>query len=90
MVLNPFFYEYYQTKLAEGKTKKQALKSVQRRLVNIIFGMMKYGEDYINPPVAYLDKDKETSITISEDEPAKLNDNQLTHLLKKQATFKYS
>ncbi len=39
--INPLFYEYYRKKLTEGKTKKQALKCVTRRLVNIIWGMMK-------------------------------------------------
>jgi len=49
-VVNPFFYEYYHRKLSEGKTKRQALKSVQRRLVNIIWNMMTYNVPYINPP----------------------------------------
>lgn len=53
VAVNPFFYEYYQKKIAEGKTKKQALKCVQRRLVNVIYGMMKHNEDYINPPVSF-------------------------------------
>ena len=49
-VLNPFFYEYYHKKLSEGKTKRQALKCVQRRLVNIIWTMLTNGENYVNPP----------------------------------------
>jgi len=48
---NPFFYEYYHRKLSEGKTKKQALKCVQRRLVNIIWTMLTHNEEYINPPM---------------------------------------
>jgi len=48
---NPFFYEYYHRKISEGKTKRQALKCVQRRLVNIIWGMLTHGEDYVNPPM---------------------------------------
>ena len=32
---NPLFYEYYHRKLAEGKTKKQVLICIMRRLVNI-------------------------------------------------------
>jgi len=48
---NPFFYEYYQRKVSEGKTKRQALKCVQRRLVNIVWGMLTRGEDYVNPPM---------------------------------------
>jgi transposase len=49
-VINPFFYDYYNKKLSEGKTKRQALKCVQRRLVNIIWGMMAYKTEYLNPP----------------------------------------
>ncbi|MGE5604199.1 MAG: IS110 family transposase [Bacteroidota bacterium] len=48
---NPFFYEYYHKKLQEGKTKGQALKCVQRRLVNIIWRLMYYNQEYINPPM---------------------------------------
>jgi len=46
---NPVFYEYYQKKLAEGKTKQQALICIMRRLVNIIYGMMKHKTAYIMP-----------------------------------------
>jgi len=46
---NPAFYEYYQRKVAEGKTKMQALVCVMRRLVNIIYGMMKNKTEYIMP-----------------------------------------
>ena len=53
-VINVFFYEYYHRKLAEGKTKRQALKCVERRLVNIVWTMLTNGEEYVNPPV--LDK----------------------------------
>jgi transposase len=49
-ILNPFFYNYYHKKISEGKTKKQALKCVERRLVNIIWSMMKHKTEYINPP----------------------------------------
>ncbi len=43
---NPLMYEFYQRKLAEGKTKKQALICVMRRLVNIIYSMMKNKTEY--------------------------------------------
>jgi hypothetical protein len=43
---NPLFYEFYKRKLAEGKTKKQALICVMRRLVNIIYSMMKNKTEY--------------------------------------------
>ena len=36
-------------KMSEGKTGKQALKAVMRRLVNIVYGMMRHKTEYINP-----------------------------------------
>ncbi|WBW95938.1 IS110 family transposase [Oceanirhabdus sp. W0125-5] len=48
---NPAFYDYYQRKIKEGKTKMQALVCIMRRLVNIIFGMMKNKTAYIMPVV---------------------------------------
>ena len=50
-ILNPFIHSYYHRKLSQGKTKRQALKCVQRRLVNIIWRMLMYSEVYINPPL---------------------------------------
>jgi len=50
-MLNAFFYEYYHRKLSEGKTKRQALKCIQRRLVNIIWTMLTNNEEYVNPPL---------------------------------------
>jgi len=50
-VLNHFFYDYYRRKLSEGKTKMQALKCVQRRLVNIVWTMLMNDEEYVNPPM---------------------------------------
>ena len=49
-ILNPFFYHYYKKKISEGKTKGQAIKCVERRLVNIIWRMMTYNMEYLNPP----------------------------------------
>jgi transposase len=48
-IINPYFYDYYHKKQGEGKTKKQALKCVQRRLVNIIWNMLTFGREYENP-----------------------------------------
>ena len=48
---NAFFYEYYHRKMSEGKTKRQALKCVQRRLVNIVWTMLTNNENYVNPPM---------------------------------------
>ena len=50
-IINPFFYDYFHRKMSEGKTKRQALKCVQRRLVNIVWTMLTNGEEYVNPPV---------------------------------------
>jgi transposase len=55
-ILNPFFKEYYERKISEGKTKRQALKSVERRLVNIIWGMLTNNEEYVNPPLIINEK----------------------------------
>ena len=49
-IVNPFFYEYFHRKVSEGKTKAQALKCVERRLVNIVWTMLTNNENYINPP----------------------------------------
>jgi len=49
-VMNSFCYDYYHRKRSEGKTKRQALKCVQRRLVNIIWTMLYNNEEYVNPP----------------------------------------
>ena len=53
-LLNPIFYTYYHKKISEGKVKNQAIKAVQRRLINILYGMMKHNKPYVNPPVRYL------------------------------------
>jgi len=41
-LINPLFYDYYNKKISVGKTKHQALKSVQRRLVNTVYSVMKH------------------------------------------------
>ena len=45
---NDVFYEYFQRKVSEGKSKPQALVCVQRRLVRIIYGMMKNKTAYVH------------------------------------------
>lgn len=47
--VNPIFYEYYKKKLSDGKTEKQALICVMRRLNNIIYGMLKNKTEYRHP-----------------------------------------
>jgi transposase len=61
-VINSFFYDYYHRKRAEGKTKRQALKCVQRRLVNIIWTMLTNREEYVNPPMYDLPKKEKKKI----------------------------
>lgn len=46
---NSVFYLYYNQKLKEGKSKSQALLCIMRRLVRIIYGMMKNKTAYIMP-----------------------------------------
>jgi transposase len=46
---NPILAEYYKKKISQGKTKKQGLKCVMRRLVNIIYRMMKDKTAYREP-----------------------------------------
>lgn len=43
---NVYAKEYFQRKISEGKTKSQALCCLKRRLVNIIFQMLKYKQEY--------------------------------------------
>ena len=43
---HPVFYDYYMRKIGEGKTKSQALVCIMRRLVNIVYGMMKNKTEY--------------------------------------------
>jgi len=50
-IVNPLIHGYYHKKLSEGKTKRQGLKCVQRRLVNIIWRMLMHNEVYQNPPM---------------------------------------
>ncbi len=47
--VNGIFYEYYNKKLSQGKTTNQAIKSVMRRIINIVYGMMKSGKEYVHP-----------------------------------------
>ena len=46
---NKVFREYYLKRVAEGKNKQQALICVSRRLVNIVYGMLKNHTEYREP-----------------------------------------
>jgi hypothetical protein len=48
---NPVMYEYYQKKIREGKTKMQAIVCVMRKLVDIVYSMMKNKSEYIMPDI---------------------------------------
>lgn len=48
---NPVMYQYYRKKQREGRNGKQAMVYVMRRLVNIIYSMMKHKTPYIPPQV---------------------------------------
>lgn len=46
---NAIFIEYYHRKIAEGKNKQQALTCVMRRLINIIYRMLKNNTEFYMP-----------------------------------------
>ncbi len=48
---NPVFHAYYNRKVSEGKTKGQAIICIMRKLVNIIYGMMKNKTEYVMPAI---------------------------------------
>jgi transposase len=50
-IKNPVAYNYYQKKLAEGKARKVALTCLQRRLVDIIYAMMRDNSAYKLPEI---------------------------------------
>jgi transposase len=47
--VNGLFYEYYHRKISQGKTSAQAIKAVTRRVINIVYGLMKSGKSYVHP-----------------------------------------
>jgi len=47
--MNPIFAEYYLKKISEGKTKHQALICVMRRIINIIYNILKNNTEYKIP-----------------------------------------
>lgn len=46
---NPIFLDYYYKKIADGKTKRQSLTCVMRRIINIIFNILKNDVNYEHP-----------------------------------------
>ncbi len=49
---NPYFHAYYEQRLAAGKTKQQAVVCIMRKLVNVIYYMMKTQAAYVIPEVS--------------------------------------
>jgi len=50
--LNPLFRAYYEKRLGEGKKKKQVIICIMRKLVNIIYGMLKNKTEYRLAPLS--------------------------------------
>ena len=48
---NPVVRAYYEKSKAEGKTSQQALICISRRLISIIYGMLKNGKENGMPVV---------------------------------------
>ena len=46
---NAIFLDYYRKKIKDGKTKRQALSCVMRRMINIIYNILKNNVDYEHP-----------------------------------------
>lgn len=49
---NPYFYAYYEQKMKAGKTKQQAIVCIMRKLVNVIYYLMKTKAPYEIPAVS--------------------------------------
>ena len=45
----PIFLEYYYRKRNDGKTKHQSIICIMRRIINIIFFMLKHDKEYFSP-----------------------------------------
>ncbi|WP_312071750.1 hypothetical protein [Anaerotignum propionicum] len=58
-VRNPIFRDYYDRKLAEVKNAKLVLVSIARRLVNIIYGMLKNKTEYRLPSIETVEEANE-------------------------------
>jgi transposase len=50
---NPYYYEYYQQKMLAGKTKTQAIICLMRKLVDVVYALMKNKTAYVKPTVQY-------------------------------------
>lgn len=57
---NPAFRDYFDRRLKEGKPKKEILICISRRLINIIYGMLKNQTEYRMPRLKDNKEDLET------------------------------
>lgn len=48
---NPYFHAYYERRMAEGKTKHQAIVCIMRKLVNVVHYLMRTKAAYVIPTV---------------------------------------
>lgn len=48
---SPYFHAYYEQKMAAGKTKQQAIVCIMRKLVNVIYFLLKTKSAYVIPEV---------------------------------------
>jgi hypothetical protein len=48
---SPYYYEYYHHKLLAGKTKTQAIICIMRKLVDLVYALMKNKTEYVKPLV---------------------------------------
>ena len=53
----PIFLDYYTKRVEEGKNKKQALVCIARRLVNIVYAMLKNKTEWRVPEAYQLKSD---------------------------------
>lgn len=60
-LINPIFHTYYHKKISEGKLKNQALKCVARRLVNIVYSVMKHKRPYENPEMGNIPNESQVA-----------------------------
>jgi transposase len=49
--INPHLAAYFESKMKQGKTRKQAYVCVMRKLVNVVFSLMKSKNTYVMPKV---------------------------------------
>lgn len=49
--VNEIFLNYYNKKISQGKTKRQALISVMKQILKIVYSMMIHQREYIKPAI---------------------------------------